>query len=192
MLLYIMLGAIFSIARGYQSRMSMSRNLVRSLQMTDSASNGDFIRSDKPRSSRGPGRGLLQCKRDVGGDRENKIVSPDRRMSRPADAVVDDPQENNRSSANTDESPEEAAPSNPMMSLFKVGQPIKVEVLQFGPLGASVSVDDDVARGLILQREIAMFRDKRDGADVILGEILDAYVGKSCIQLDISLSCVDM
>jgi hypothetical protein len=30
--------------------------------------------------------------------------------------------------------------------------------------------------GLILQREIAMFREKRDGKDVVLDEILEAYI----------------
>jgi hypothetical protein len=32
--------------------------------------------------------------------------------------------------------------------------------------------------GLILQREIAMFRDRRDGQEVIVGEELDAFVEK--------------
>jgi predicted RNA-binding protein (virulence factor B family) len=60
----------------------------------------------------------------------------------------------------------------------------------FGPLGASVDViahshnDEDIipedqpplARGLILQKEIAYFRSQRNNVDVLKGEILPAYV----------------
>jgi len=73
---------------------------------------------------------------------------------------------------------------------FKSGDAILVEVLSFGPLGASVEViavghdgdniiaDDEpaLATGLILQREIQYFRQARDNADVFRGEVLPAYV----------------
>jgi hypothetical protein len=74
---------------------------------------------------------------------------------------------------------------------FRVGEKIQVEVISFGPLGASVDViahgshdptaviaEDSPAlgQGLILQREIAYFRQSRDNLDVVLGEILCAYV----------------
>jgi hypothetical protein len=73
---------------------------------------------------------------------------------------------------------------------FTKGQAIQVEVLSFGPLGASVDVialdhaSDNVlpegavphATGLILQREIAYFRTARRNVDVVLGEVLPAYV----------------
>jgi ribosomal protein S9 len=55
---------------------------------------------------------------------------------------------------------------------FRSGMPIKVKIVQFGPLGASVSINDGIARGLVLQREIAMLRDKRNGEDVVLGDEL--------------------
>jgi hypothetical protein len=74
---------------------------------------------------------------------------------------------------------------------FQRGDKIQVEVVRFGRLGASVQVighgshdesdlisetDEPLADGLILQREIQYFRAARDGLDVILGEILPAYV----------------
>jgi hypothetical protein len=76
-------------------------------------------------------------------------------------------------------------------SIFKRGDLIQVEVLRFGPLGASVEVighksheesdlipedEPPLATGLILQQEISYFRSARDGVDVVLGEILPAYV----------------
>eukprot|EP00956_Cyclotella_meneghiniana_P027369 scaffold61142_cov57-Cyclotella_meneghiniana.AAC.6 len=96
---------------------------------------------------------------------------------------------------------------------FEKGDKIQVEVISFGRLGASVDViahnshnpDDCIGadepalgRGLILQREIAYFREKRDGVDVVQYETLPAYVenvrvqefeeGKGVeVKLDISL-----
>lgn len=65
-----------------------------------------------------------------------------------------------------------------------------VEVMKFGPLGASVDVvatshdpknviqpsEDPLGQGLIDQQEIKYFRASRDGLDVVLGELLKAYV----------------
>jgi hypothetical protein len=80
---------------------------------------------------------------------------------------------------------------------LKPGDKIQVEVTSFGPLGASVEIvalghdPDDVppsessgsdpaagaiGRGLVLQREIAYFRQARSNVDVVRGEILPAYV----------------
>ena len=50
-------------------------------------------------------------------------------------------------------------------------------IQKFGPLGASVSVDDGAAFGLVLQSEIALLREKR-GSDVLLGEAIPAFVEK--------------
>tara|TARA_B110000090_G_scaffold57317_1_gene65364 strand:+ start:65 stop:1300 length:1236 start_codon:yes stop_codon:yes gene_type:complete len=58
---------------------------------------------------------------------------------------------------------------------YKRGQEIECTVLQFGPLGASVSIDGDKARGLVLQKEISMFRDRR-GTDVLMGETIPGFV----------------
>ena len=68
-----------------------------------------------------------------------------------------------------------AAASSPLAT-FKPGHKIQVEVISFGPMGASVDVvaeshnpDDVIAedaeplgRGLILQKEISYFRQRRD------------------------------
>lgn len=90
---------------------------------------------------------------------------------------------------------------------FLPGTPIMVEILSFGPLGASVSViglshDPDciipeneppLATGLILQKEIHYFRQSRGYVDVILGEVLPAYVERvrdnesAVLKLDIAL-----
>jgi predicted RNA-binding protein (virulence factor B family) len=86
---------------------------------------------------------------------------------------------------------------------FNVGDPIQVEVISFGPLGASVSVvglghdgelvhvdGEPYAYGLILQKEIAYFRQARDNVDVVRGEVLPAYVQKVRLEdgkLDIGL-----
>lgn len=58
------------------------------------------------------------------------------------------------------------------------GTSIEAEVLSFGPLGASVRVNDGEsdALGLILQKELAFFRDQRGGIEVVLGERLPAFV----------------
>ena len=77
-------------------------------------------------------------------------------------------------------------------SPFTRGQAIFVKIIKFGPLGASVSVTTppsdnpstppsppselaEPAYGLVLQREIALFRDKH-GDDVIVGDIVPAFV----------------
>jgi hypothetical protein len=74
---------------------------------------------------------------------------------------------------------------------FRVGDEIQVEVVDFGPLGASVEViglrhgdaadllpadDEPHGTGLILQKEIAYFRSARNNVDVVRGEILPAFV----------------
>lgn len=61
-------------------------------------------------------------------------------------------------------------------SPFKRGDAIKAKVIQFGPIGASVDIEGGKARGLIVQKEIAMFRKKRNGDDVVIGEVLDGFV----------------
>lgn len=90
--------------------------------------------------------------------------------------------------------------------VFRPGDKIQVEVVNFGPLGASVEViglghGDDVpllpadapeayGYGLILQKEISYFRNARNNIDVVRGEILPAYVQKVRLEdgkLDISL-----
>lgn len=74
---------------------------------------------------------------------------------------------------------------------FKSGDLVMVEVIYFGPLGASVDVvahnthdpsdcipQDEAAlgRGMILQSDIAYFRTARGMVDVVKFEILPAYV----------------
>ena len=73
---------------------------------------------------------------------------------------------------------------------FTPGDKIQVEVVSFGPLGASVEVigkghaqediippdEDPLATGLILQKEISYFRQARNNVDVVRGEILPAVV----------------
>jgi hypothetical protein len=96
--------------------------------------------------------------------------------------------------------------------IFKKHDLVMVEVIYFGPLGASVDVvahnshnasdcisqeEPALGRGMILQREIDYFRRGRDGVDVVKYEILPAYVenvrevvvedGKVEERLDISL-----
>jgi hypothetical protein len=85
--------------------------------------------------------------------------------------------------------PGASAPS-PAPLDFRKGNPILVEVVRFGPLGASVEVigrshnEDDMipedeqalGYGLILQKEIGYYRAGRGGVDVVMGEILPAYV----------------
>ena len=77
------------------------------------------------------------------------------------------------------------------MPEFKRGDKVMVEVIYFGPLGASVDVvahnshdnkdcinqnASALGRGMILQREIDYFRKSRDMVDVVKYEILPAYV----------------
>lgn len=73
---------------------------------------------------------------------------------------------------------------------FDKGQMVQVEVSRFGRLGASVDIigighgrddlideDDPVlGTGLILQSEISYFRKSRGMVDVLVGEVLPAYV----------------
>ena len=74
---------------------------------------------------------------------------------------------------------------------FRAGDQVQVEVVSFGPLGASVEVvglghskdaellpadQEPYGFGLILQKEIAYFRQGRNNLDVVLGEILPAYI----------------
>lgn len=97
---------------------------------------------------------------------------------------------------------------------FKKGDQIMVEVIFFGPLGASVDVvahnshqpadcipqdEPALGRGMILQSEIIYFRRGRGGVDIVKYEILPAWVeniregefededGESEVRLDISL-----
>lgn len=77
-----------------------------------------------------------------------------------------------------------------LFSSFSPGDKIQVEIISFGPLGASVDVvaashdeKDLIApdapvlgSGLVLQREIRYFRESRGNIDVVRGEILPAFV----------------
>ena len=68
---------------------------------------------------------------------------------------------------------------------MSVGEQIMARVLSFGPLGASVVVENDQTsegedsllpqEGLITQFEIGLFREAR-GTDVVIGDLLPAYV----------------
>ncbi len=80
--------------------------------------------------------------------------------------------------------------ASPPPPRFRRGNPIQVEVTRFGPLGATVEViakshnendlippdEPPLAYGLVLQQEIGYFRAARGGLDVVVGEILPAYV----------------
>lgn len=68
--------------------------------------------------------------------------------------------------------------AEPAAADYRSGMSIRAKVLQFGPLGATVSIDGGRARGLVLQREIAMLRDRRGGTDVVRGEELEAWVAR--------------
>jgi hypothetical protein len=72
---------------------------------------------------------------------------------------------------------------------WKPGQKVLVEVISFGPLGASVNVvatshdpppeEEEwpiLGQGLISQQEITYFRAARDNIDVVRGEVLPAYI----------------
>jgi predicted RNA-binding protein (virulence factor B family) len=74
---------------------------------------------------------------------------------------------------------------------FRAGDKIQVEVVSFGPLGASVEViglghgddadllsadEEPYGTGLILQKEIAYFRQSRNSVDVVRGEVVPAYI----------------
>ena len=86
---------------------------------------------------------------------------------------------------------------------FRRGDLIQVEVINFGPLGASVDViahrshdpadcispdEPALGRGMILQREINYFRRGRGGVDIVKFETLPAYVENVReMRLDVSL-----
>jgi hypothetical protein len=88
-----------------------------------------------------------------------------------------------------DNGDENEAPNENLL-IFQPGDKIQVEVISFGPMGASVEIiaashdPDDLipedepplALGLILQKEIQYFRQARDNVDVVRGEVLPAYV----------------
>lgn len=76
---------------------------------------------------------------------------------------------------------------------YKRGQNVQVKVIQFGPLGASVTVNKH-NHGLILQKELALFRDRRNNEEVLLGEELTGYVERvrDNGKIDISLRPVDL
>ena len=91
---------------------------------------------------------------------------------------------------------------------FRTGLPIMVEVISFGPLGASVAVigkgshdaatvklsdtSNPLAIGLIYQNEIRFYREARRNVDVVLGEILPAYVERvrDDGKIDVSLRVI--
>ncbi|KAJ1427321.1 hypothetical protein B484DRAFT_77057 [Ochromonadaceae sp. CCMP2298] len=87
---------------------------------------------------------------------------------------------------------------------FRRGQAIEVTVVQFGPMGASVEIaavakvgvgavgGEGPPRGLILQKELALFRAKR-GQEVEMGETLPAFVERvrEDGKVDVSLRPVD-
>jgi CvfB-like winged helix domain len=92
----------------------------------------------------------------------------------------------------TQQEPDEdtTAAATPNISGFQRGMLVIVEVMKFGPLGASVDVvakshdpndvvpasADALGQGLIDQQEISYYRSSRDGLDVVLGEVLKGYV----------------
>lgn len=72
---------------------------------------------------------------------------------------------------------------------FQRGDQVQVEIVSFGPLGASVDVvglghdtepitldQEPYGYGLIIQEEISYFRQGRGNVDVVTGEIIPAYV----------------
>ena len=65
---------------------------------------------------------------------------------------------------------------NSNSTMFKRGQAIKFTIQRFGPLGASVTIEGSASTGLVLQNKIALFRESRDGEDVLVGETLDGYI----------------
>ena len=90
-----------------------------------------------------------------------------------------------------------AATTTPSAPAFQRGQAIQAKIIKFGPLGASVTVeggdgDEVVTYGLVLQREIALFRERR-GSDVLAGEVVPAFVEqvRDDGRLNVSLRPVD-
>lgn len=84
--------------------------------------------------------------------------------------------------SSTSSTPPAATPNDVKVTgtLYSRGQSIQVLIQKFGPLGASVSVENGVGDqthtfGLVLQSEIALLREKR-GSDILIGETIPAYV----------------
>lgn len=96
-------------------------------------------------------------------------------------------------SSNTINSNDVSINYDEIVKKYNRGKLIKVEILSFGPIGASVSIDDNFCRGLILQKELSMFSKRRDNNEVKTGEILDAYVERirDSGKVDVSLRPVD-
>jgi len=75
---------------------------------------------------------------------------------------------------------------------FRPGDKIQVEIVSFGPMGASVDIvasshnpdriipasQAPLGQGLILQKEISYYRQGRGGVDVVRGEVVPAYIEK--------------
>lgn len=80
----------------------------------------------------------------------------------------------------------------PLVGL-KRGQKITAKVLQFGPLGASVEINEGAATGLILQDELRLFAQKR-AEKVKIRDELTAFVQKvrEDGKIDVSLRPLDL
>lgn len=89
--------------------------------------------------------------------------------------------------------PEVEQEAMPILPLRR-GDEIKVKILQFGPLGASASINDDTGRGLILQSEVQYAEKRRAEGDIKVGEHLKGYVERvrEDGKVDISLRPVDV
>ncbi|KAL7539295.1 hypothetical protein ACHAWF_006369 [Thalassiosira exigua] len=89
------------------------------------------------------------------------------------------------------QNPDDGGEELSMQPIFKRDDRVMVEVIYFGPLGASVDIvahnshnqsdiipqsEPALGRGMILQREIDFFRRGRRGVDVVKYETLPAYV----------------
>lgn len=68
------------------------------------------------------------------------------------------------------------------------GDSIQVRVESFGPLGATVRLEPGDERGLILQSELRLLRERR-GSEAVVGETLPAFVQRvhDDGKLDVSL-----
>jgi len=74
------------------------------------------------------------------------------------------------------------------------GDEIKVKILRFGPLGASASINEDSASGLILQSEVQYAEKRRTEGNIKVGENLTGYVERvrEDGKVDIALRPVDV
>lgn len=61
---------------------------------------------------------------------------------------------------------------NPTSS-FRKGDKISIKITQFGPLGASVTVDEGKAYGLCTQDQISWFRNVNQGHELTVGDVVD-------------------